>query len=190
MVFIIRNFLSETETKDLNRWVDEAMRAGRLDPGADRGFFGYDLRYTSRFCKNKFWAYDATVYSVRDRITDVLSLHDLGKSVAGGGKDGIVVSCTKHGGDVYPHQDPKEGDGMDVLRCNVMSRKPELGGKLYVGEHHIDIDAGDLHCYLASDVQHYVTTVSGPVSRVLWMFGYQIAKADWEKRRKEFLSGK
>ena len=190
MVLIIKSFLSDSETEDLNRWVDEGVHVGHLGPGLSRGSFGYDLRYTSRFYRDNFEAYDITAYAVRKRITDVLSLHGLRESVAGGGRDGIVVSCTKHGGDVYPHRDPKEGNGVDVLRCNIMTRKPESGGLLYVGGSHIDINAGDLHCYLASDVPHHVSTVSGPISRVLWMFGYQISKGDWERRLKEFLQSR
>jgi hypothetical protein len=59
------------------------------------------------------------------------------------------------------------------LRCNVLTRKADNGGELYVGGNKIDINVGDLHCYLPSTVEHYVTEVKGKTSRVLWMFGYQ-----------------
>jgi hypothetical protein len=180
MVLIIRNFLSSLEMSKLNAFVDDGIEHEWLGPGLDRGKFNYSKRYTSRFYGNNF-NYPDIVYDVHSMITDRLSLHKYNKSVLGGGRDGIVVSCTFDGGDVYEHTDPKEEDGLEVLRCNVMTRKPIEGGILFVDGKQINLEEGDLHCYLASDVSHYVTNVSGPRSRVLWMFGYQISKDQWTR---------
>lgn len=181
MVLIIRNFLSSSEMKELNAFVDEGVENEWLGPGISRGSFFYSKRYTSRLYGDRF-SYPDIVYDVFSKITDRLSLHEYRKSVLGGGRDGVVVSCTFDGGDVYEHVDPKEQNGLDVLRCNIMTRKPVEGGMLFVGGEQIEIDEGDLHCYLPSDVSHYVTTVHGPQSRVLWMFGYQISKTEWNKK--------
>jgi len=181
MILIIKNFLSSLEMNELNAFVDDGIERQWLGPGLSRGMFNYSKRYTSRLYGDRF-EYPAIVYDVYSKITDHLSLHQLNKSSRGGGKNGIVVSCTFDGGDVYEHMDPKEDHGFDVLRCNVMTRKPVEGGILFVGGKQISLEEGDLHCYLASDVSHYVTTVSGPRSRVLWMFGYQICKRDWVER--------
>jgi hypothetical protein len=54
-----------------------------------------------------------------------------------------------------------------------MTRNSDAGGELYIGGKKIDIGVGDLHCYLPSVVEHYVTEVKGQTSRIMWMFGYQ-----------------
>lgn len=181
MVFIIRNFLSTDDMRALNAFVDEGVKLGWLGPGIDRGRFNYSGRYTSRLYGDNF-EYPQIVGDVYKRITDALSLHDLKKSVRGGGRDGVVVSCTFSGGDVYEHKDPKEENDLEVLRCNIMTRSPTEGGVLFVDGKQVDLSEGDLHCYLASNVKHYVTPVSGPISRVLWMFGYQVSQQGWSKK--------
>jgi hypothetical protein len=62
-----------------------------------------------------------------------------------------------------------------------MTRAADDGGKLYVGGKEIDIKVGDLHCYLPSTIEHYVTEVKGETSRVLWMFGYQCSKEKFKQ---------
>lgn len=181
MLLILRQFISQAEKDDLNSFVDKGVREGWLGPGTNRGGYDYDKRYSSRMHTQPF-EYPPVAFDVYARVTGHLSFSGLKKSVRGPGKGGIVVSCTFSGGDVYEHIDPKEPDGLDVLRCNIMTRKPLEGGVLFVGGRPIHLEEGDLHCYLASDVKHYVTTVSGPRSRVLWMFGFQIAKKEWLKK--------
>ena len=185
MIFIKQKFLSQPEIDGLNAFADDGVERKFLGPGLDRGSFNYSKRYTSRFYGDTF-DYSPIVYVIYSKITDLLSLHHLNRSARGGGKNGVVVSCTFDGGDVYEHMDPKEDHGFDVLRCNIMTRKPVEGGVLFVGGKQIELEEGDLHCYLASDVKHYVTTVSGPRSRVLWMFGYQIRKRDWVEKLSQF----
>lgn len=172
MVLIIKNFLSEDECNKLNGWVDLGIKNKWLDKGISRGSdWVYENRVTTRPYAERF-DYSAEVYNVQTKITEFLQIQDLKKSVSGGGKNGIVVSCTYPEGDVYEHIDPKEGS-LEVLRCNVMTRKPEFGGDLYINDNKIEINIGDLHCYLPSTMEHYVTEVKGQTSRVLWMFGYQ-----------------
>lgn len=95
-------------------------------------------------------------------------------------KDGVVVNCTFPGGEVFIHKDPKEGE-LEILRCNIMTRAADLGGKLVVDNKEININTGDLHVYLPSTVEHYVTTVHGKTARVLWMFGYQCSNERLKK---------
>lgn len=184
MIIIIRNFLSVSEINELNAFVDEGIEHKWLGPGIDRGSFNYNKRYTSRLYSERF-SYPNIVYDVFSKITNRLSLHKLKKSVHGGGQNGIVVSCTFEGGDVYEHIDPKEEDGLEVLRCNIMTRKPVEGGILFVGGKKIELEEGDLHCYLASNIRHCVTPVIGSRSRILWMFGYQISKSEWSIKLSE-----
>jgi len=171
-MLIINNFLSIDECNQLNDWVDLGVKNKWLDSGISRGSgWQYKDRVTTRNYGDRF-DYPGVVYGVFEKITERLQLKDLAKSVKGGGKNGIVVSCTFPGGDVYPHADPREGN-LEVLRCNIMTRSAEEGGELHVGGNKIDINVGDLHCYLPSTIEHYVTEVKGQTSRVLWMFGYQ-----------------
>ena len=61
-----------------------------------------------------------------------------------------------------------------------MTRAASAGGQLYVDNQYIDIEIGELHCYLASDFEHHVTNVEGETSRILWMFGAYVPMNDWE----------
>jgi hypothetical protein len=61
-----------------------------------------------------------------------------------------------------------------------MTRAADAGAELYVGGQLVDIEVGELHCYLASEFEHKVTEVQGNTSRVLWMFGAAVPAGDWE----------
>jgi len=179
-VLIFKDFLDKETCGQLNDWVDLGVESKWLDVGISRGSgWSYKDRLTTRNYGDRF-EHPSAVYQVFDSITHLLGLHDVPKSVAGGGKDGVVVSCTMPGGDVYKHKDPME-EALHVLRCNVMTRAADAGAELFIGGKKIDIGVGDLHCYLPSDVEHYVTTAEGNTSRIMWMFGYQISKEDFLK---------
>ena len=170
-----RNFLDAETCQAMNAWVNDGVNNKWLDVGRSvNAVWAYKNRLTTRIYGDRF-DYPEVVYKVFDQITDALGLHDAPKSVVGGGKNGIVVSYTLPGGDVYPHQDPMEGD-FHVLRCNVMTQAADAGAELFIGGEKIDIGVGDLHCYLPSDVEHYVTQAEGNTSRIMWMFGYQVSK--------------
>jgi hypothetical protein len=180
-----RSFLDAQTCQVMNAWVVSGVKNSWLDVGMSRGSgWAYKDRLTTRNYGNRF-DYPDVVHEVFDRITDALRLHGVPKSVVGGGKDGTVVSYTLPGGDVYPHKDPMEGD-FHVLRCNVMTQAADAGAELFIGGEKINIGVGDLHCYLPSDVEHYVTEVQGDTPRIMWMFGYQISKEQWERKLGEF----
>ena len=179
-VLVKKNFITAEECAQLNAWVDEGVQNKWLDSGIDRGSgWEYEKRLTTRNYGDRF-EHPAIAHEVFQKITDALGLNGIRKSVMGGGRDGIVVSCTFPGGDVYKHTDPKEGN-LQVLRCNIMTRAADAGGELFVDDQKIDVGVGDLHCYLASYIPHYVTEVQGDTSRVLWMFGYQASFQDFDK---------
>jgi hypothetical protein len=181
-VIFKRNFLDESVCKSLNAWVNEGVEKKWLDVGISRGSgWEYKDRLTTRNYGQKF-DYPDVVYRVFDKITNALNLHDVPKSVIGGGKNGVVVSCTFPDGDVYPHQDPMEGE-FHVLRCNVMTQAADDGAELFIGGKQINIGVGDLHCYLPSNVEHYVTKVKGDTPRIMWMFGYQISTEQFNIRK-------
>jgi len=184
-IFIVKNFINESVCGELNSWVEQGVKDKWLDRGISRGSnWSYEKRLTTRNYADRF-EYPAIVYDVFGSITKELDVTDLSKSVTGGGKDGVVVSYTVAGGDTYAHIDPKEGR-LEVLRCNVLTRKPTDGGVLFVGGEQIDLNVGDLHCYLPSTVEHYVTETKGNVSRILWMFGYQCTIERFNKIRNSY----
>jgi hypothetical protein len=183
-VLVFKNFLDADTCNQLNEWVDLGVEKKWLDKGLNRGTgWQYSNRLTTRNYADRF-EYPTIVYDVFNKITTELNVKDLHKSVSGGGKDGIVVSCIFNDGDTYAHIDPKEGE-LEVLRCNVMTRSAEEGGELFVGGNKIDINVGDLHCYLPSTIEHYVTKVKGQTPRVLWMFGYQCSQERFDRIKNE-----
>lgn len=176
-----RGFLSGQECEALNDWVRLGVENRWLDCGTDKDVIGltYSKRLTTRPYGGRF-EYPELVYSIFDQITKLLELEPFSKSTNGGGRNGVVVSYTLPGGDVYSHTDPMEGD-LHVLRCNVMTQAADAGAELFIGGEKIDVGVGDLHCYLPSAVEHHVTTAEGNTPRIMWMFGYQISKADFLK---------
>ena len=83
------------------------------------------------------------------------------------------------GGDLYEHIDSGK-DNLAALKCNVMTNAPEEGGKLYVGGQLLDVEVGELHCYISSEYPHKVTPMSGSSERILWMFGALVPSELWE----------
>jgi hypothetical protein len=180
-VAIFPNFLEANICWQMNEWIKIAVKNKWLDVGLDPSVesWGYKKRLTSRKYYGRF-EYPKIVYDVSDRITNFLGLQNYPKSI-NGGRGGIVVSCTKSGGDVYLHKDPMENN-LHVLRCNIMTSSASSGGELYIGGKKINIKTGDLHCYLPSDVEHYVTENTGERARIMWMFGYQMSKEDFQSK--------
>lgn len=174
-VFRKKQFLTHTQCHELNKWVRLAIDSKWMDFGTspEIGWVN-QKRLTTRAYGNRF-KYPEIVYQISEKITDTLGLADLPKSIAGGGRDGIVVSFTQTAGDVFEHIDQMEGDS-HILRCNIMSQQADMGADLYIGKELVDVEVGELHCYLPSDVPHYVTTVKGQMPRIMWMFGYQCSK--------------
>ena len=172
-VILIKNFLPEEVCKELTEWVKLGVTNKWLDNGLGTDF-GYRsaTRFTTRAYGDRF-EYPQVVYDTYAKIRTYLSIPHLRTSYAGGGKSGVVVSCTLPGGDVFPHIDPKEPWG-HVLRCNVLTQAADAGGELFIGGEKIEVGVGDLHCYLPSTVVHHVTEVKGETPRILWMFGFQI----------------
>jgi hypothetical protein len=172
-----KNFLSLEECSALNSWVDLAVENNWMGPAVTSENNDNYKRFTTRRYGGNF-KYPELVKDISNRVRKFCGVSDY-NIVDGHGQDGIIVSCTLEGGDVHPHVDGAY-DGLAILRCNIITRKPIDGGKLYVGKKLVDVDAGELHCYLASEFEHYVTEVKGSVSRVLWMFGAYVPAKLWE----------
>jgi hypothetical protein len=172
-----KNFITTEECTALNAWVDEGVERRWLDVGIDGRDFKYARRVTSRLYPERF-EYPEFVRELSNRVRIFCGVSSYGV-IEGHGRDGVVVSCTFPGGDVYPHIDPSGPDGLATLRCNIMTRAADVGCVLYVGGQVVDIEVGELHCYLVSEHKHFVTPVEGNTNRVMWMFGAHVPSEDW-----------
>jgi hypothetical protein len=173
-----KNFLSTEDCAALNAWADKAVQNKWMDAGISSEGSGYKKRFTSRLYADRF-EYPQIVRDISNHIRSFCGVTSY-PLIEGHGGDGVVVSCTFSGGNVYAHQDPRSLGGLSTLRCNVMTRAADAGAELYIGGQLVSIEVGELHCYLVSEFEHYVTEVQGETSRVLWMFGAAVPAKDWE----------
>jgi hypothetical protein len=173
-----KNFITADECAALNSWVDEGVTKKWLDSGISRGDYQYDKRVTSRLYADRF-NYPELVRQLSKRIRDFCGVSGYGL-IEGHGRDGVVVSCTFPGGDVYAHKDPRSALGLTTLRCNILTRAGDSGGVLHLGGDEVILEVGELHCYLVSEHVHFATEVVGNTSRVMWMFGAHVPKDDWD----------
>lgn len=173
---IIKNFLSPEEIIELNNWVIEGVHKRWLDD-ANTMSGTTNSRLTTRKYNNRFF-FPPLVYSILKRIKTSIDLEDI-ETVPNQGRDGIIATYIKPGGDLFLHKDVRP-NGMSVLQCNIITQTAEQGGQLIVDGKAIELNAGDLHCYLASEYEHRVTTVVGDKARIIWLFGFAIEKERWE----------
>lgn len=176
-VRIVKNFLSTEECGLLNQSAMLGVKRGWVNEGFDRGSFGYKNRLTSRM-HMKDHEYPQEVVDISSKIRKFCGV-DHYPIIEGHGKNGAVVSVTFNGGDTYEHNDPRSECGLyATYRCNVLTQKPETGGILFLNNKEILLEEGDLHCYFASEIKHYVTPTSGNTPRILWMFGSHVPLND------------
>lgn len=184
---IVRNFLTPEEITALNSWVNEGVTNKWLDLGITNYRFTTDKRLTSRLYGQRF-VHPKIVLDVSDRIRKFLGI-DKYPLIENHGRDGVVVSYTIQGGDVFKHTDPRRDDGLATLRCNVLTQKAESGGVLYVEGQQVNIEVGDLHCYLVSEHEHWATEVQGNTPRIMWMFGAHVPAEEWNNGTIEVNNG-
>lgn len=179
-VKIFKNFLTQTECQELNSIALQGIEEGWCGKGLDpvKGVC-YSLRYTSRM-HMKDVEYPQFVRDISNKIREFMKINSF-PLIEGHGKDGVVVSITLKNGSVHEHRDPLSIDGLPTYRCNVLTQANESGCDLYVDGKHVDIEVGDLHCYMVSALPHFVTEAKGNTPRIMWMFGAHIPKAEEQK---------
>jgi hypothetical protein len=175
-VEVFPNFATKEEIHALNAWAELGVKNKWLDLGmsAERATTN---RFTTRFYGDRY-SYPQLVKDISQRIRKFVGV-DSYPLIEGHGRDGVVVSYTCNGGDVYKHKDPKSIDGLATLRCNILSQKADAGGVLYIDGQQINVAVGDLHCYLVSEHEHWATKVEGETPRIMWMFGAHVPADDW-----------
>lgn len=175
-VKVYKNFLSADECRLLsdhainntNNWFGEGITHG-------------DIPVKHRLTTRMYMGgkkYTPEVLDIAKRTRQQVGV-DTYPLIDGHGSDGIVCSITYQGGDVYKHRDPRSELGLPTYRCNVLTQANEDGADLYVDGKKIDVEVGDLHCYMVSELEHYVTEAKGATPRILWMFGAHIPKEHW-----------
>lgn len=175
-VEIVKDFLLPEECLLLNQWALLGVHNEWLSTGVTA--FGItNSRLTSRFYGKRFIT-PVEVLRISERVRDFCGVSSY-PLILGHGRDGIVVSYTKPGGDVYKHRDPTSIEGTPTLRCNIMTQGADAGGALYIDGKKIEIGVGDLHCYLVSEHEHWVEPVEGKTPRIMWMFGAHVPAEDW-----------
>lgn len=173
---IIPNFISSDEINALNSWAELGVSNKWLDKGLNKVQL-HDLRVTSRLYADRY-EYPQIVRDISKKIRVFLGIDDY-PLISDHGRDGVVVSYTYPDGDVYPHKDPRSTLNFSALRCNILTQQADSGAQLYIDEQPINFNVGDLHCYLASEHTHKVSTVEGKTPRILWMFGAYVPAKHW-----------
>ena len=179
---VTKAFLTQEECDALNAWALQGVTNGWVSTGTS------SVGLTRNRLTSRMYGYRFTTPKIVKDVSKKVRSH-VGVStypiIGKHGRDGAVVTCTYDGGDVHIHRDPRNFPKLATLRCNVMTQKPESGGVLHIENEAVEIDVGDLHCYLVSEHPHYVTTVSGEIPRILWMFGACVPADDWNSGRIE-----
>jgi hypothetical protein len=169
MIKIFKNFITLDECKKLSDIALTGVEERWINLGVSRGNPEYKKRLTSRMhMGNK--KYPEFVIEISNKIREFMGIQHY-PLILGHGSEGVVVSVTYPGGDVYSHRDPRSRGGFTTYRCNIMTQAADEGAELYVDDKLVEINVGDLHCYYASEQTHYVTEVKGETPRILWMFG-------------------
>jgi hypothetical protein len=175
---IVRNFATKKEVDELNSWATDGVAEKWLDTGITTHGSYTNKRLTSRLYGYRY-EYPEVVLSLSERIRKFVGVERY-PLIDGHGRDGVVVSYTMPTEGVYKHRDPKSATGLATLRCNILTQKADAGGVLYVGGQQVDIEVGDLHCYLVSEHEHSASAVEGNTPRIMWMFGAHVPAEDWD----------
>jgi hypothetical protein len=171
------NFATEEEVNALNMWAELGVKNKWIYNGITSGAVTTNKRFTSRLYGDKY-EYPQIVRDISKRVREFIGV-DKYSLIEGHGRDGVVVSYTLPGGDVYKHRDPRSDMGLATLRCNILTQKADAGCQLYVDDVEVKINVGDLHCYLVSEHCHWATEVEGNTPRIMWMFGAHVPAEDW-----------
>jgi hypothetical protein len=185
IVNVVRNYLDKDKCELLNAWVRGNLAQGNIKNGITGDchkqiFYVAKLRYTTRLSKE--YKYPQLVRDIHKQIETEFNLTKWAKPKHKHGKDGVVVSATMPGGDVYLHHDPVDNqEPKHTLRCNILTSETK-GGLIWVNGESYQLKKGDMMQYLVSKYDHSVETVIGQDGdlRIMWMFGWYVDGDEWE----------
>jgi hypothetical protein len=168
-----KNFLTPEECAQLSALTDYGVANNLMTLGGNT-----TVRYTSRLYPD-LYQYPQWVLDIATRVRAFCGVTNY-PVIGDQGRNGIVTNYTPPTGDVFAHVDARSSTGMAALRCNIVTRQADAGGVLYIGGQEVPLEVGELHCYLVSEYEHYVTPVEGSTTRVNWIFGAYVPAEAWE----------
>lgn len=175
-----KNFLTPAECAQLNGVTQYGYDNGMMTLGLNT-----TLRYTSRLDPS-LYTYPQGVFDLATRVRTycgVMAYPTIASQGPGQnqGQDGIVTNYMPTGADIFNYQAYKEPNTNDSqLWAFIVTQASEGGGVVRINSIDYPVDVGELYCYLTSDNTQYVTPVTGPTTRICWMFGNWVPAIDWE----------
>jgi hypothetical protein len=166
---ILKNFIDRNTANSLNNW---CMNNYKKSFFTDANMGTKDTRYTTRFTKDwESFSFPDECYVIKNKIINELELLNFKMPNF---KDGIVCGIGFDGGDIYEHVDPTYYEKTITLHCNILSRKSNAGGNIYINDVFVPVKERDLLCFKVSRDKHRVDKIQGDRERILWVFGFCI----------------
>jgi hypothetical protein len=167
---IFKNFLSEQECSNLDKWIlDNKDNFFFKDAGMN------GKRVTTRYSENI--PFPKNVFFIKEKLINKLQLPEVKHPPF---CEGMVASYASVGDTLYIHKDPTWEDGLKTLHCNVVLSDSE-GGFPIIENEILKIKKGDMWCYLVSDVYHGCSVITGNIPRTMWVFGFLIKKDVYDR---------
>lgn len=173
---IIKNFITEIERDELNKWCLDNYKNSKLFTDPNMGKKG--TRLTTRFTPKNSFTFPDVAHKVRSKIIEHLGIEN---SLIPPYKDGIACGIGFDSGDILEHKDPVWYPGTYTLHCNIISQKPTSGGITIINGIEYETNETDLLCYPVSELPHSVNEIQGNIERILWVFGFAVPRTNKNK---------
>jgi hypothetical protein len=175
---IFRSFVTPEEAKELNEFTLNCISQGLFIDGQLSKHLNADgVHMVSRF--NKELQFPQIAFDIRQLIMNKYNLleKDLFKN---SNESGIVVNCSFKDGQLWNHVDGSNHP-YALLRCNVVTSQPNIGGVLHVEDKPISLNDGDMYACLVSQHMHRATVNEDDKPRIVWQFGFNVHADKWNK---------
>jgi hypothetical protein len=120
-------------------------------------------------------------WRVEDRVRQVLDAVSLEEDPY----KGSFLTYTVPGGSVHRHCDAKvtiDGEACDILRCNVLFRRPGDGGQPVIRSAHFDVPDRGMWAFFPTALVHAATEVSHGAWRGTLSFGFLVPSRHLHRR--------
>jgi hypothetical protein len=169
-----KNYLTPEECAQLNGVTQYGYDNGQMTLGVRT-----TLRYTSRI-DPELYTYPQGVFDLATRVRAYCGVANY-PVINNQGATGIVTNYMPTNADIFPYQAwQNPTDNAAQFWAFIVTQAPESGGVLQINGYEYPVEAGELFCYLTSEVRQYTTPVFGPTTRICWMFGNWVPAQDWE----------
>lgn len=173
---IIKQFVTDEEARLLNDFVLDCVKKGLFENGRASKHLNADgTHMVSRF--NKELKYPEVAYVLKQRIMNFFGLKEE-DTFSMFNQSGLAVNCTFKDGQLWEHLDARQND-KSLLRCTVVTSQPTIGGIFHVEKKPVILEDNDLYACLVSEHQHFCTKNEDDKPRIVWQFGFNVNKEDW-----------